>query len=165
MNRYSILLALLLLGGAPMMVQAEGQDLMAEAEKASASGDWAKATTLYQQAVDKDPTSSLALSRLAGSLLASQKYNESIPLFQQAIGKDPKNAGSFIGMGISYLHTGRYSAAQGAFAEAKKLQPDKKELDEVIAWVEKKLAAEQQPTASPHSLPAHSKPQQEETKP
>lgn len=154
MNRYSTLFSLLLFCATPLTVLAQEQDLMAEAEKASVGGDWEKATTLYRQAVEKDPNSSLALSRLAGSLMASQKYGESIPVFQQAISKDQKNASAFIGMGISYLHLGRYTATQGAFAEAKKLQPDKKELDEVIAWVEKKLAAEAQAvTAIPHSTP------------
>ncbi|MBO0615314.1 tetratricopeptide repeat protein [Thiothrix fructosivorans] len=154
MNRYSTLFSLLLLCATPLTVLAQEQDFMAEAEKASVGGDWEKATTLYRQAVEKDPNSSLALSRLAGSLMASQKYGESISVFQQAIGKDQKNASAFIGMGISYLHLGRYNATQAAFAEAKKLQPDKKELDEVITWVEKKLAAEEQAAATPPSAPS-----------
>lgn len=159
MNRYSIILSALLLYSAPTGVFAtNNQDFMAEAETASISGDWEKATALYRQAVDKDPTSSLALSRLAGSLMASQKYSESIPFFQQAISKDQHNTSAFIGMGISYLHTGRYSTAKAAFDEAKKLQPDKKELDEVIAWVDKKLAEEANPTAMPHAMPAQAKP-------
>lgn len=164
MNRYSTLLAILLLCGSPAgVLAADNQDLMAEAEKASASGDWEKATTLYRQAVDKDPTSSLALSRLAGSLLAAQKYTDSIPVFQQAISKDPKNAGAFIGMGISYLHTGRYTTAKAAFEEAKKLQPDKKELDEVMTWIDNRLTAEEKAAALPHSLPKPE--QQKEAKP
>ena len=154
MNRYSTILAVLLLCGSPVGVfAADNQDLMAEAEKASTSGDWEKATTLYRQAVEKDPGSSLALSRLAGSLMASQQYSESIPVFQQAISKDSKNAGAFIGMGISYLHTGRYTTAKAAFAEAKKLQPDKKELDEVMTWIDNRLTAAEKTEALPHSLP------------
>lgn len=154
MKRHSILLGIVLLCGLPLPALASGTEtVMSEAEQASITGDWEKATTLYRQAVAQNPDSSLALSRLAGSLLATQKYSESIPLFQQAISKDASNAGAFIGMGIAYLHTGRYGAAQASFAEAKKLQPTRKELDDVIAWVDKKLAEDNQPAPLPHSLP------------
>jgi thioredoxin-like negative regulator of GroEL len=86
--------------------------------------------------------------------MAAQKYSESIPVFQQAISKDQNNASAFIGMGIAYIHTGRYNIAQAAMTEAKKLQPNKKELDEVLAWIEKKLAAEAAPSAMPHTAAA-----------
>lgn len=100
------------------------------------------ALSTLQQAVSKDPTSSLAHSRLGGIRVLRQEHSESIKDFQQAIMLDQNNSSAFVGMAVAYLHTSRYSMARAALDEAAKIDPAKKpEIDKVLAWIEQRTKA------------------------
>ncbi|MEN8168346.1 MAG: tetratricopeptide repeat protein [Pseudomonadota bacterium] len=111
-------------------------DLSYEQTKAGKLDD---ALSTLQQAVTKDPTSSLAHSRLGGIRLLRQEYSAGIKDFQQAIMLDQNNASAFVGMAVAYLHMSQYSLARAALDEAAKIDPAKKpEIDKVLAWIEQR---------------------------
>jgi tetratricopeptide (TPR) repeat protein len=111
-------------------------DLSYEQTKAGKLDD---ALSTLQQAVNKDPTSSLARSRLGGIRVLRQEYSAGIKDFQQAIMLDQNNSTAFVGMAVAYLHMSQYSLARAALDEAGKIDPAKKpEIDKVLAWIEQR---------------------------
>jgi tetratricopeptide (TPR) repeat protein len=111
-------------------------DLSYEQTKAGKLDD---ALSTLQQAVSKDPTSSLARSRLGGIRVLRQEYSAGIKDFQQAIMLDQNNSTAFVGMAVAYLHMSQYSLARAALDEAGKIDPAKKpEIDKVLAWIEQR---------------------------
>lgn len=155
MQNYRIFIATIILCSANVL----HADAFTQAEQAAQQGNWEQAVSLYQQAAEAEPESTLKLTRLAGALLASQQYADSIPYFQQAISKDPSNASAFIGLGISYLHIGRYNASRAAFTEAQTLQPTHQEIAELITWIDRKLASgERGDNTMPHTIQGDKQP-------
>ena len=117
-----------------------------EGDRLSAAGEWEEAIAAYQKAVNEEPGSSVALTRLGGAMLARQRYSESIGYFQEAISRDAGNHGAFIGLGISYLHMGRYDLSRAALQEARKLPSGKEEdIDRMLAWIDRKMAGDRHP--------------------
>ena len=106
-------------------------------ERLAQAGDLDGAATAYRQAVEADPSSAVAQTRLGGTLLLKQQYTDAIRSFKTAIGLDSANADAFVGLGMSYLHLGQYDLARAALAEARERKPDKQtQIDEVIAWID-----------------------------
>ncbi|MGB5831564.1 MAG: tetratricopeptide repeat protein [Thiohalocapsa sp.] len=120
-------------------------DLISQGEQQLKENDIDGAIATLTTAVDQEPDSSLAHTRLAGAYLLGQRHGEAIDQFQQAISLDTNNAAAFIGMGIAYLHSGQFGAAKAALGGAKRLDPGKTEqIDELIARIDQRGAA------SPH---------------
>lgn len=103
------------------------------------SGNLDDALSTLQQAVSKDPTSSVAHSRLGGVRVLRQEYSAAIKDFQQAIMLDQNNSAAFVGMAVAYLHMSQYSLARAALDEAARIDPAKKpEIDKILAWIEQR---------------------------
>jgi Flp pilus assembly protein TadD len=116
--------------------------LISQGEAQLAGNDIDGAVTTLTQAVQADPTSTLAHTRLGGALLLGQQYDAAIEQFQQAIALDSENASAFIGMGVAYLHSERLGPAKGALEEAKRLDPAKSaEIDDLIGRIELRAPA------------------------
>jgi tetratricopeptide (TPR) repeat protein len=120
---------------------ATAEELIRAAETQLSQQDFDGAIATLTRALDADPESTLAHTRLGGAYLMTQRYDSAIEQFQQAIAGDADNAGAFIGMGMAYLHQGRAGPAKAALTEAKRLAPDKAaEIDDLITSIEQGTA-------------------------
>lgn len=116
---------------------AEGEDLILKGESQLKAGQIPEAISTLQEAVSKDPKSSLAYTRLGGAQILNQEYDAGIESFRRAIMLDAKNADAFVGMAVAYLHSDRYPLARAALEEAKRIDPSKREkVDELIGWID-----------------------------
>lgn len=112
-------------------------ELIGQAEDQMATGEIDTAIATLQLAIETDPHSTLAHTRLGGAYLIGQRYTEAIAQFQQAIRIDPDNGAAFIGLGMAYLHGDQSGPAQRALTEAKRLLPAKAdEIDVLLGRIE-----------------------------
>jgi tetratricopeptide (TPR) repeat protein len=119
----------------------EEESLVAQGERLLKEGAIPEAVETLRRAVQADPRSSLAYTRLGGAQVLNQDYAAGIESFKQAIGLDPNNADAFIGMAIAYIHGGRYPLARAALLEAERIDPAKKaDIDELVAWIDRRMA-------------------------
>jgi len=117
----------------------EADALIRQGEAKLKEGKIPEALETLQQAVQANPRSSLAYTRLGGAQILSQDYAAGIDSFKQAIGLDANNADAFVGMAIAYIHGTRYPLARAALEQAKSIDPAKQEdVDELIAWIDKR---------------------------
>jgi Tfp pilus assembly protein PilF len=115
--------------------------LIAEGEANLKAGEIDAGLNRFRQAVEQDPSSSLAQTRVGGALLLKQEYQPAIEAFRSAIMLDGANADAFIGMAMAYLHSGDYALARASLEEAKRIDPAKQEkVDEVIAYIDQREA-------------------------
>ena len=134
-----IVLSLTLLASANALGSNSTDGLLELSYEQTKSGKLDDALSTLQQAVSKDPMSSLAHTRLGGVRVLRQEYSTGIKDFQRAIMLDQNNASAFVGMAVAYLHMGQYSLARAALDEAVKLDQSKKpEIDQVLAWIEQR---------------------------
>lgn len=137
--RYSAL-TLAAVFSAALSFQAPASDARGLVEKGEAqlgAGKTDAAIKTLQQAIETDPKSSLAHTRLGGAQMMGQDYSAAVDSFKQAIMLDGSNANAFVGMAVAYLHAGRYALARAALDEAKRIDPSKQDkVDELIAWID-----------------------------
>ena len=118
------------------LTSADTDNLIKQGYEQAAAGDLDQALATLQLAVNEDPNSSLARTRLGGVRILRQEYSASVKDFQQAIMLDKKNANAFIGMSMAYLHMGQYNKARAALNEAATIDPAKRpEIDKVLAGI------------------------------
>lgn len=117
------------------------EQLITEAQAFSEAGDLSQAHAKLIQAIETDPQSSLAHTRLGGVELLQRDYQSGIKRFQQAIMLERNNADAFVGLAVAYLHLGRYALAREALKEAQTLGPSKQQdIDKVLAWLDQRSA-------------------------
>jgi tetratricopeptide (TPR) repeat protein len=93
---------------------------------------------LFREAVQADPGSALARTRLGGALLLKQEYKAAIEEFRVAIALDGNNPDAFVGMAVAYLHGGDYPLARASLEEAKRLDPAKQaKIDALIDSIDR----------------------------
>ena len=115
--------------------------LIAQGEASLKTGETDAGLALFRQAAEQDPRSSLAQTRIGGSLLLKQEYGLAIDAFRQAIMLDGANADAFVGMAMAHLHSGDYALARAALEEAKRIDPGKQvKVDEVIGYIDRREA-------------------------
>jgi tetratricopeptide (TPR) repeat protein len=103
---------------------------------------------LFREAVQADPDSALAHTRLGGALLLKQEYTASIEEFRVAIKLDASNADAFVGIAVAYLHGDDYALARASLEEAKRLAPTKQaKIDELIAHIDQRASGGSAPPA------------------
>jgi len=116
---------------------ATAEELIRAAETQLGQQDIDGAIATLTRALDADPDSALAHTRLGGAYLIDGRYDSAIEQFQQAIASDADTAGAFIGMGVAYLHQDRPGPARAALIEARRLAPDKAaEIDRLIRSID-----------------------------
>lgn len=110
MGRQFIYLLTLLfsMGFSTAIAQESVEQLIADAQALSESGSLEDAHAILVKAVETDPQSSHAHTRLGGVELLQRDYKSGIKRFQQAIMLDRNNADAFVGLAVAYLHLGRY---------------------------------------------------------
>ena len=122
-----------------LLAENDTQALIQQGYAQTQAGQLDAALQTLQEALSRDPDSSLVHTRLGGVRLLRQEYRTGIEDFQRAIMLDQNNAAAFIGMAVAYLHMGQHSLAQAALNEAAKLDPSKQaEIDKVMAWIEQR---------------------------
>lgn len=115
------------------------EQLISDALAHSESGDFAEAHELLVKAIEQDPNSSVAHTRLGGVELLQSNYASGIKRFQQAIMLDSKNADAFIGMAVAYLHLGRHRLARETLKAAQQLDPaSRQDIEQVLAWLDQR---------------------------
>ena len=119
----------------------EEESLVAQGERLLKEGAIPEAVETLRRAVQADPRSSLAYTRLGGAQVLNQDYAAAIESFKRAIGLNPENAEAFVGMAVAYIHGGRYPLARAALLEAERIDPAKKaDIDELVAWIDRRMA-------------------------
>jgi tetratricopeptide (TPR) repeat protein len=119
----------------------DGASLLQQGEVLLKDGKIPEALETLRRAVEEDPLSSVAYTRLGGAQVLSQDYAAGISSFKHAISLDANNADAFVGMAVAYIHGARYPLARAALEEAKRIDPSKQtDADELIAWIDKRMA-------------------------
>lgn len=91
------------------------------------AGRLVSAQTAYEAAIERDPRSVDARMKLAGLLLAQQKFGAGAKEFQRVIGIDPGSDKAYVGLGIAYLHSGDRELSRAALEEALRINPGREE--------------------------------------
>jgi Flp pilus assembly protein TadD len=135
-----VLLLVLFAGvGVAAPAQSDIDALLSDAMDQAGEGNLDEALSTLQLAVETEPSSSVAYTRLGGVQVLKQDYRSGIQSFQQAIMLDQTNADAFVGMALAYLHLGQYALAREALKEAAQLDPSKQpEIDKVLAWLDQR---------------------------
>ncbi|KAA6185822.1 tetratricopeptide repeat protein [Thiohalocapsa marina] len=120
--------------------------LVRQAETQLQQQDIEGAIATLRQAIDLEPDSAVAQTRLGGALLLAQRHDAAIAQFRQAIAipavPDSARAPAFIGLAFAYLHTQRPALAKAALVEARRLDPGKApEIDQAIQRIDRRAAA------------------------
>jgi Tfp pilus assembly protein PilF len=96
----------------------------------------------FQEAVKSDPNSVDAKMKLAGIQITLLNYSGAIMTYRDALTIDSKNARAWMGMGMCYLHSGSREMARGAFEEALRADPSRKQqIEPVLAELDTKIEA------------------------
>jgi len=131
------------LGAANASGPSGAAELIGKGDKLVAQGELAKAQQSYETALKADPQSEDAHMKLAGILLAQNKFTDAIQVYKNVIGIAPTNAKAFIGLGIAYLHSGDKSLTKAALEEALRLEPSrKKQLDPILAMLDESMKSQ-----------------------
>jgi tetratricopeptide (TPR) repeat protein len=121
------------------LAQESVEKLITDAQLFSESGDLSQAHAKLMKAIETDPQSSFAYTRLGGVELLQRDYLSGIKRFHQAIRLERNNADAFVGLAIAYLHLGRYTLAREALKEAEKLGPSKQQdIKKLMAWLDQR---------------------------
>jgi len=145
--------AIFLLASASAMASST-TELIAEGNKLWSENKMDQAQAVFQKAIDQDPTSAKAYSRLGALLLMQNKGKESVKAYQASIIHDSNNAKSYAALSIAYLHMGRHKMAQVMAQQALSIDPsmsNAKSISEYIDAKEKMLASAQAAGTSQHA--------------
>jgi len=99
------------------------EDLIKSGNTLWSQGKLTEAETEFKKAIEIDPDSSLAHSRMANLYLTQNNSQKAAKEFQKAIINDPENARLFIGLAITYLHLNYHQMAEAMVNQAIELDP------------------------------------------
>ncbi|EFO80565.1 serine/threonine protein kinase with TPR repeats [Oscillochloris trichoides DG-6] len=85
---------------------------------------YAKAESIYRQALDIRPNFAFATSGLGWVLQYQEKYEESISIFERAIELNPNDDEAYNGLGWSLFNLDRLGDAETAFRQSTQLAPN-----------------------------------------
>jgi cellulose synthase operon protein C len=103
---------------------------MTRGASAQQEGEPADAALAFQDALTLRPSDNGALLGLANALVREQKFADAQTRFQQVLNQDPNNADAMAGLGFLRLKQGRFNDATSLLAEAHKLNPTRKDVDQ-----------------------------------
>jgi tetratricopeptide (TPR) repeat protein len=96
---------------------ARGEELLDE-------GELDQAESILRRAVELDPDSARARSKLGVALARQGRHNEAIEQFRRSLEVDPLYAPAYTNLGTAYQEQGRTEAAMAAYRKAIELDPD-----------------------------------------
>jgi tetratricopeptide (TPR) repeat protein len=95
-----------------------------EGEKHLDAGDWAQAEAAFRRAVEANPTSAAAHSKLGVALVHQRRADEAERAFAKAVAIDPRYAPAWSNLGNVYRESGRLDEALQAYERAVAADPD-----------------------------------------
>jgi tetratricopeptide (TPR) repeat protein len=98
-------------GAAPQAPSSPGSAVLAEAEKARASGDVARAIVLYREALGRDPASAEGWWQLGTTLYDADDYAGAAEAFRRASELTPQSGTPLVMLGLSEFRHGLYDDA------------------------------------------------------
>ncbi len=98
-----------------------------------------EAEAAYRHAIDTDPDSSVAYSRLGALLVIQNRNEEAVSAYQEAIIREPDNANYFAALSIAYLHMGYHEMAKSMATHAAELDPEMKHAKDISNYIDAKL--------------------------
>jgi tetratricopeptide (TPR) repeat protein len=111
----------------------EGQSLFNEGRGSLERGDYKKAITLFNQAINLCPIAAVASFLFRGkAFLKSARYQEAIEDFSIALRYSPRVAEAYFERGQAYLKTGNNEAAKKDFEMAIQLDPQYEEAKRML---------------------------------
>lgn len=84
----------------------------------------------YKEALTLRPKDNGALLGMANALVGERKFADAAPRFQQVLNQAPNNTDAMAGLGFVWLNEGKFDEAEQLFAEARKLDPARKDVEE-----------------------------------
>lgn len=97
---------------------------MAQGEVHLEAGEWPEAEAAFCRAVEADPASAAALSKLGVAIAHQRRLEEAEQIFARAIAVNPRYAPAWSNLGNAYRETGRPEQALEAYQRAVALDPD-----------------------------------------
>jgi tetratricopeptide (TPR) repeat protein len=88
------------------------------------------AVAAYQEALSLRPLDNGALLGIANALVGEKKFSEAEAKFQQVLNQSPNNADATAGLGFVRLNEGRFDDASRLLANAHKLDPSRKDVNQ-----------------------------------
>lgn len=98
--------------------------LLARGEQLLEAGALAEAESVLRQALELDPRSARARSKLGIALARQGRYEEAIEAFRRAVEFDPLYAPAYSNLGVVYQELGRLDEALAAYRKAIEVDPD-----------------------------------------
>jgi tetratricopeptide (TPR) repeat protein len=117
----------------------EASELIEEGNRNWSGNRLEEAETAYRKAIDSDPESSVAYSRLGALLVIQNRSEEAVSAYQEAIIREPGNANYFAALSIAYLHMGYHEMARAMATHAAELDPDMKHAKDISKYIDAKL--------------------------
>lgn len=84
----------------------------------------------YKDALTLRPKDIGALLGMANVLVGEHRFGEAAPRFEQVLHDAPNNTDSMAGLGFAWLNERKFDDAEKLFAEARKLDPARKDVEE-----------------------------------
>jgi tetratricopeptide (TPR) repeat protein len=95
-----------------------------EGERHLENGEWAAAEAAFRRAVEADPSSPVAYSKLGVALARQRRLDEAERAFVRAVSLNPRYAPAWSNLGNVYRETGRTQEALEAYQRAIAADPD-----------------------------------------
>lgn len=106
------------------MTQEASTARLAEGEKHLEAGEWEAAEAAFRRAIEAEPRSALAYSKLGVALVNQRRLDDGEKAFARAVAVDPKYAPAWSNLGNVYRETGRSEQALDAYQRAITADPD-----------------------------------------
>jgi len=136
-RRFIATSALLLFAGyaAAAAAQGESAPLLVEAQRAEARNDYARAESLYDQAVAQTPNDTAAMLGRARMRSWLERFPEAIGDYDQVIAREPDNALALTGRAWTRAWNREFDAAKRDFEELKRKEPYLLDAQKGLAYI------------------------------
>jgi superkiller protein 3 len=106
------------------MVTDPVQSHLAQGERHLEAGEWSEAEAAFRRALEINPESAPAYSKLGVAMIHQRRMDEAEAAFARAIDKNPRYAPAWSNLGNVYRETGRTEQALEAYQRAIAADPD-----------------------------------------
>lgn len=106
------------------MTSERGEAPLAQGEQHLDAGEWAEAEAAFRRALEAEPTSAAAHSKLGVALVHQRRLDDAEQAFTRAVGLNPRYAPAWSNLGNLYRETGRREEALEAYRRAVEADPD-----------------------------------------